>query len=96
MTTDSMVEKMARAIARGDLGPDIPVDMDAHMRHVREHYHALARAALEAMREPTEGMVEAAIRLYRHGNTEQFNNIMRDTVREYFAAAIDAALKEGE
>jgi hypothetical protein len=51
------IERVARAIALADLG-DIPVDMDAHMRHVREHYSELARAAIEAMREPTDEMLD--------------------------------------
>lgn len=52
----------------------------------------LARAAIEAMMEPSEAQLDAAIAPYRHGNTEQFNSIMRDTVRGYWQAMLSAAL----
>jgi len=50
MTTDSMVEKMARAIETA-----MP-DYLAREIENRGLYAEIARAALEAMREPTEGM----------------------------------------
>lgn len=60
---NEMVERVARAIALADLDDETAaiVDLDAHMVHVGDHYEELARATIEAMREPTESMRIAAI-----------------------------------
>ena len=50
---DDMIERVARAIGRAELLPD---DADRHWKRFEIH----ARAAIEAMREPTEAMCEAA------------------------------------
>ncbi len=55
---------------------------------------AAARAALSAMRTPTEAMVDAAIAPYRYKNTVEFTAVYRETVKGYMAAMIDAALGE--
>ena len=49
--TDSMIERVARAIALANLDDETArvVDLDAHMAHVRDHYEELARAAIEAI-----------------------------------------------
>ena len=57
----------------------------------KETFRKVAAAVLDALMEPDETMVEAAIAPYRHGNTAQFNDIMRETVRGYFRAMITAA-----
>jgi hypothetical protein len=51
--TDDMIERVARAIGRAELLPD---DADRHWKRFEIH----ARAAIEAMREPTEAMLKAA------------------------------------
>ena len=60
-----MVERVARAIAQADEqngGP--PYDWRiAQGKHVKEHLFDQARAAIEAMREPTEEMMKA-LRFY--------------------------------
>lgn len=50
-----MVERVARAIAAKD-----GYDSWSHAHKLTvDHYTGLARVAIEAMREPTEGMVDA-------------------------------------
>lgn len=60
---ESMVERVARAIAGADPEQQCQID-DSEMgeyfwEKYREHYLPLARAAIEAMREPTDAMVDA-------------------------------------
>jgi hypothetical protein len=73
--SDNMIERVARAIAKehGDDFDAVPRDkghwidergtFDGRYRDVNEpfqpHYIAMARAAIAAMREPTEEMLEA-------------------------------------
>jgi len=52
-----------------------------------------ARSVIVEMRAPTRSMIDAAIYPYRHGNTDEFNDIMRRTVKGYWQAMIDDALK---
>ena len=51
---------------------------------------------LQAIREPSEAMLTAAIAPYRAGNTEEFNKVYRETVADYWRAMIDALIAEGE
>lgn len=69
-----MVERVARAIAEARFGIGCPVDGDDRIA---------ARAAIEAMREPTDAMVDAAYGRERTG-----------TERGNWRAMIDAALTE--
>lgn len=73
-----MVERVARAIEKTMFAPhEFPLDMDLHIK-----YLATARAAIAAMREPTQGMVAAANR----------NNHPRDT--DTWRTMIDAAIEK--
>jgi len=103
MTTDSMVEKMARAIARG-LGYEWDTlyaskgewTKDRGSRHdinvpYKPDFIDAARAALEAMREPTVHQTYAMHEVVRYDKDGDVANCA-----EMFTAAIDAALKEGE
>jgi hypothetical protein len=61
--------------------------------------HNQARAALTALREPSEGMVEAMHRTYeRHGQSGglRASRLSDDQLRATYQAAIDQALSEGE
>lgn len=88
MTEQSMVEKVARAICdsdfcdNGDHGAgEAWADMDEQQR---DYYRDNARAAIKALREPTEAMLIAAA---------EINGL---AIIPEWCAAIDAALAEGE
>jgi len=95
-----MIERVARAIlsghnwAAGDLAPNGFDEMTAHWQ---EAYRAMARAAIEAMREPTPEMVADGVKAaWREPNPPQ---IVEDQVRKIHRAMIAAALstsKRGE
>lgn len=88
--SSEMIERVARAIA-GELGcdpdmrdPDLPDDIDGN-KSVWHNYIDVARAAIDAMREPTDAMVNA---MDEHAGT---------IAPQYaYEAAIDAALSEVE
>jgi hypothetical protein len=86
--SESMIERVARAMAIKDKGDDMwgvmSEDGDGYGYVGKNEYRAMARAAIEAMREPTEGMVEAA-RLER--------DLTYTTTRCIFRDMIDEALK---
>ena len=70
---DSMIERVARALLVADRSAITP-----------DYYQRMARAAIEAMREPTEAMLDAGVNFReRNARTEQI-----------WQAMIDAALKE--
>ena len=71
--TDSMIERVARALLVADRSAITP-----------DYYQRMARAAIEAMREPTEAMLDAGVNFReRNARTEQI-----------WQAMIDEALKE--
>ena len=73
MMTDTMIEQVARALLVADRSAITP-----------DYYQRMARAAIEAMREPTEAMLDAGVNFReRNARTEQI-----------WQAMIDAALKE--
>lgn len=90
---EDMVEKVARRLAIADgKDPDAP----AFARFPggnpeglcwRDEYTRPARAAIEAMREPNEAMVDAAF--HGHGAPHEEG---RKNTRETFSRMIDAAL----
>jgi len=57
----SMIEKMARAMVAQDSGPEGSALFAIHWKEFGDGYLASARAALTALLEPTEGMVEAGL-----------------------------------
>lgn len=75
-----MVERVARAIAFADLDEQsrAVINMDANMMYVADHYVELARAAIEAMREPTDEMLWAAraVRYADEGSMEIWNGMI--------------------
>ena len=73
MMTDTMIEQVARALLVADRSAITP-----------DYYQRMARAAIEAMREPTEAMLDAGVNFReRNARTEQI-----------WQAMIDAALSE--
>lgn len=81
---NTMVEKLALAFLAMD-----PPEGDA-----MDGYRALARKALETMREPTEAMVNAGMRAYDGATTGQWAS--EGPIAAAFKAMLDAALTEGE
>lgn len=85
---DDMVERVARAIASAD--PDQAGQIDGSemgdyfWEKYRDHYMTLGRAAIEAMREPTEAMEDA-------GNSATYIWI-DETSADVWPRMIDAAL----
>jgi len=65
MKTESMIERVARAMCISDeMDPDSPgIGGIENAPAYWVHYAGMARAAIEAMREPTDGMVEAGNRM---------------------------------
>lgn len=104
--SDSMIERVAIAIATSHLNdPPDPVcvfDFYALTGDIAEKYYAMARAAIEAMREPTEQMidagVEARMRLYKKMEAEGVNTrtvvVANHPAGTIYEAMIDRALKD--
>lgn len=87
-----MVERVAKAIF--DRGSVLQKPWEEADDGHREFYRSLARAAIEAMREPTEAMVDVvAPSLFLPGVTTPKSE--RRTASSIFTGMIDAALKEG-
>lgn len=90
MTT--MVEKMARAMILA-VSPDRDFAMNPYYEVERNYWDHIARAALTALLEPSEGMVEVAIPENAHAVTRVSLYAAR---KEGFRAMIQAALDERE
>jgi len=87
----SMIEKVARALCAGD--PDDTLQVGPNVGRPRWTQHTpQARAAIEAMREPTEGMEVAGSNAM---NFEPFEPDSLQAARAGWKAMIQAAL-EGE
>lgn len=90
--SENMVQRVAIAIATSHLNdPPDPVcvfDFYALTETVADQYYAMARAAIEAMREPPETMWGAAIGDGGWGDCEASEFVWR------WNLAIDAALKD--
>lgn len=56
----TMIERVARAMIANDSGPEGSKLFEIHLDEFGEGYRSSARAAMEAMIEPTDGMHEAA------------------------------------
>lgn len=79
----TMVEKVARHIFSANTGTDYYGVYHPAFEHEQSHWETLARAAIEALREPTEAMLE-------EGPGEPYME------KHVWARMIDAALKEHE
>lgn len=89
----SMVERVAMRIHAADSNAESrPLNDDD-----REYYRVMARAAIEAMREPTEEQLEAASKAPSDGYTGDFGHwIVGPNFPAIWQAMIDSALAEGE
>jgi hypothetical protein len=104
-----MIEKVARALASSAgarmVGPSQSVatrqfgwkgdgeHLDQYIEaHWKEHEHA-AIFAIEAMREPIDAMVDAAMAPYRHEIDEKMRAAFDQTIRGYWRSMIDEMLK---
>ena len=98
-----MIEKCARA-AMADIkrqldgqpipGPADPFSWSAPATGQSIDMEQVAAAVIDALMEPTEAMVEAAIAPYRDKNSAEFTNIMREAVAGYFRAMLSKAKTE--
>jgi hypothetical protein len=82
-----MVERVARALEPEAFADDHPYTLADRADAMRA-----ARRAIEAMREPTDGMVSAGV-LEAQGHDPRFYD-RNDSVADTYAAMIDAALKD--
>jgi hypothetical protein len=91
-----MIEEVAQALAIYEK-PDIQ-----WLKCGKNYYLEMARVAIEAMREPTLGMLEAAAPFPSHLNYGVINRAEMEaataadqlTIHSHWLAMIDAALKE--
>ncbi len=79
---NEIVERVALAIS-GSADP----------ANILEIHRSRARLAIEALRKPTDAMIESAKRPYTYGNDEIMNNALRRSIAGYWSAMIDEALK---
>lgn len=99
MTDPGMVERVARALAtqanpRWEHMPDLPPDIETKLTiGAKVQWRILARAALLAMRDPSDGMVEAG----RSLPNPEYGRILTlpKHLRLIWQAMIDAALGGG-
>ena len=110
--TNSMIERVARAMFAAAHPPTLssevnPIsygDLDYASDEGKATYRQLARAAIEAMREPTNEMIDGSlcVPIERPGYMAQdvnlgatWHSIMgRDSVRSHYQTMIDTALRE--
>lgn len=89
-----MIDRVAKAICDAENGIWNSLIGDWHTRISREKYSAMARAAIEAMREPTVAMedapYEASLDIYWSYNADGRPGSSEDVWR----IMVDAALKE--
>ena len=96
----NMVERVARAIAADinqhqlDVGFAMEADFNGDLQKDWFLYISTARAAIAAMREPSEAMIEAGVR-HRLGTSIGADNYWPDDTCALFEKMIDAVLAEG-
>jgi hypothetical protein len=105
-----MIERVAKAIAiaHGDKWEDVPESQKqwisqrgrfgGRFRGINEYfkdcYLDAARAAIEAMREPTDGMIVAGDdRILKHLNSQEMMSAIPTPSQNCFTAMIDEAMK---
>lgn len=85
---NSMVERVAESIAKSD---GFHLGLIAVPRHNREVFRKRARAAIEAMREPTDEMLRSGAAEFL-GFNDEYDPLM-PTLSEAFQAMISTALQ---
>lgn len=102
-----MIEKVARAIRAADMahaGVDDWPAWESANGEWKDVYRLRARAAIEAMREPTEEMIDAGIeakmklyeRLEAEGKNTRIIVVANHPAGTIYEAMIDKALESGE
>jgi|JI10StandDraft_1071094.scaffolds.fasta_scaffold417910_1 hypothetical protein len=96
--TDSMIERVARAICRANCTPDMSAeDIDCQEENAWDMWVPEARAAIEAMRTPTEAMVKEGLEEGRWeislGVGGEHAVMFESAPRTMWEAMIDRALK---
>ena len=92
-----MVERVARAICpvfNGLPDNDYDAGMADHRGKTRDDWRKFARAAIAAMREPTEEMIDAAMATIKEPSPS-WRAVKRLALRQQFPVMIDEALKDG-
>lgn len=84
-----MIERVAKALWAGRFPDEEWTDLG------KLNYMGHARAAIEAMREPTDEMITAAdhVNAYWHHEVGEMVSEWRDEMRQEYQAMIDTALK---
>ncbi|KAA3518871.1 hypothetical protein DXT89_26745 [Agrobacterium vitis] len=90
-----MIERVARALYDASPYRDNEGSYDEQSPMYKSFCLALASAAIEAMREPTEAMVKKGVE-FSLSSTLSGNYRWQNYVADKHRAMIDAALKEGE
>lgn len=95
MAEPGMIDRVARAMAAKDSGPQGSALFDIHWKEFGAGYVESARAAIEAMREPTDAFLAA---LASRMHDAQFSRSGEDypVARNFLRALVDAALAEKE
>jgi hypothetical protein len=96
-----MIERVARALARRQIeasgsigdGPMAEATKDKLVNGSWPGFSPAARAAIAAMREPTDAMVINAMFVFAEVEPYRTGSITWDDMRAYYRAMIDAALK---
>lgn len=83
----NMIERVARAIYEVSPFRDTAGEYDEQSEIYRRMCRLFAVAAIEAMREPTDGMIEAGV-------TADYGRSLGERVQNCHYAMIDAALEE--
>ena len=87
-----MVERVAAALyEQWAAFFDISKTWDGAKPHSKDEFRNIARAAIEGMREPTEGMLRPITAIMGKFYADQ--PVMKDDIRRVWRDAIDAALK---
>lgn len=90
----TMIEKMARAIHEANYHPDDHGTdiVNEHWEFEQDKAFRRAKAALQALKEPSEGVAKsAAVALFRRNG-----HVSGPALAEYYTAMIEAILTEGE
>lgn len=92
----SMVEKVARAIYEATPFPNTEGPYEAQTDEYRRMCKVLARAAIEALREPTEEMANEGMNAGTDADDPYEPGNMSSATIPIWQAMLDAALKEAD
>lgn len=90
-----MVERGARAICRAHLEQKFVYGdgyIEEQIETTWDYWTDEARASIQAIHEPTDAMIDAAMAPYVHGIDNMMRDAFRKTIRGYWQAMIKEAL----